>query len=53
MAVSALLGDRILRLFGSDYAHRGVGLFLLVVGSAIPQATVTIYVSVLRVAGRY
>jgi O-antigen/teichoic acid export membrane protein len=51
MAVSALLGDRILHLFGSEYAHRGVGLFLLVVGSAIPQAMITIYVSVLRVAG--
>lgn len=52
MAVSALLGDRILRLFGSDYAHHGVGLFLLVVGSAIPQAATTIHVSALRVAGR-
>jgi O-antigen/teichoic acid export membrane protein len=51
MGVSALLGDRILHLFGSDYAHRGLGVFLLVVGSAIPQAMTTIYVSVLRVAG--
>ncbi|HEY1479225.1 MAG TPA: oligosaccharide flippase family protein [Gaiellales bacterium] len=52
MVVSAALGDTVLQFFGSNYAHRGLGMFLLVVVSALPQAATTIYVSVLRVAGR-
>jgi O-antigen/teichoic acid export membrane protein len=52
MAAAAVLGDVVLGLFGSNYAARGLGMLLIVIASAIPQAATTIYVSVLRVAGR-
>ena len=45
-------GRIILSIFGSNYAQHGLTLLLILMVSAIPDATTNIYISVLRVRGR-
>jgi O-antigen/teichoic acid export membrane protein len=48
--LALVLGGRlILSLFGASYAEHGLGLLLILVAAAVPDAIVNVYISVLRV----
>ncbi len=52
MLAMALLGDRVLSVFGADYAAAGYPLLLILVVSALPDAVTNVGVARWRVQGR-
>ena len=53
MLVCALLGPGLLQAFGTRYRTQALGLLLLLIAAAIPDALTSVYRTVLRLQNRY
>ncbi len=53
MVVCALLGPSLLQAFGTRYRTQALGLLLLLIAAAIPDALTSVYRTVLRLECRY